>query len=38
MRITIVIYVNNYCIYKRIKALKDREHDLLQSFLISQKR
>ena len=28
-RITIVIYVNNYYIYKRIKASRDREHDLL---------
>ena len=33
-----IIYINNYYIYKRIKASKNREHDLLQSFLISQKR
>ena len=33
-----VIYVNNYYICKKIKVLKDRKHDLLQSFSISQKR
>ena len=38
MRITMIIYVNNYYIYKRIKALKNREHNLLQSLFISQKR
>ena len=29
IRITIIIYVNNFYIYKRIKASKDRKHDLL---------
>ena len=29
IKIIIVIYVNNYYIYKKIKALKYREYDLL---------
>ena len=37
IKITIVIYVNNCHIYKRIKALKNRKYDLLQLFSISQK-
>ena len=30
-----IIYVKNCYICKRIKALKDHKHDLLQLFLIS---
>ena len=30
-----IIYINNYYIYKRIKTSKDREHNLLQSLFIS---
>ena len=33
-----IIYVDNYYICKRIKTPKDREHDLLQSLFILQKR
>ena len=33
-----ITYINNYYIYKRIKALKNREYDLLQLLSISQKR
>ena len=29
IKITIIIYVNNCCICKKIKAFKDRKHDLL---------
>ena len=35
MKITIYIYINNYYIYKKIKASKDHKHDLLQSLSIS---
>ena len=30
-----IIYVNNYYIYKRIKNFKNREYNLLQSLSIS---
>ena len=32
-----IIYVNKYYVFKRIKALKDREYDLLQLLFILQK-
>ena len=38
IRITMIIYIIHCYIYKRIKASRDREHDLLQLFFISQKR
>ena len=38
MKITVIIYVDNYYTCKRIKASKDREHNLLQSLSIPQKR
>ena len=34
----IIIYVNNYYICKKTKVFKNREHNLLQLFSISQKR
>ena len=33
-----VIYIDNYYTCKRIKVLKNRKYDLLQSLPISQKR
>ena len=33
-----ITYINNYYIYKKIKALRDREYNLLQLLSISQKR
>ena len=38
MRITMITYIDNYYIYKKIKTLKNREHNLLQPLFISQKR
>ena len=38
IKITMIIYIVNCYICKRIKISRDREYDLLQSFLISQKR
>ena len=38
IKITMVIYIINYYICKKIKASRDREHNLLQSLPISQKR
>ena len=35
IKITMIIYVNNCYICKRIKAPKDREYNLLQSLFIS---
>ena len=33
-----IIYINNYYTCKKIKALKNREYNLLQSLPILQKR
>ena len=33
-----IIYIENCYIYKRIKASRDREYNLLQSLFIPQKR
>ena len=38
MRITMIIYIANCYICKKIKTSRNREHDLLQSLPISQKR
>ena len=38
MKITMIIYIDNCYTCKRIKASKNREHNLLQSLFISQKR